>query len=709
MPRHRTSRRDACNVDMPRCSADAGAVTAADAGSERHPEPTRRRWAAARAAVRAFVAARHSPRLAEQLLPRDHDEHDATTVRAPAAASFAGLAALYPTLLDAAQRKQHGAWFTSDALAQPTVARTLEPLLRGERTRLRLCDPAVGGGTFLLAALRELVRAGMRPRDAAMCLHGVDTDSTAAALAALAIWEACGDDAPDTCALALQVCHGDGLLDLGDGTFDAVLTNPPWETLQSGPHAPARVAALRPHFHHQGRGKLYTYRLFVERAHRLLREGGRFGLLVPASLGFDRDAEPLRRLLLDECEWQWLFGFENTKKLFAIDGRYRFAAIVGSKGGTTARVQVAFGRSDVADWAAAAPAHTLYERDALRALSPASGTFVEVEDARDLDVLQRLHGNARPLLGAQGAFTWRQGDFNMTSDRGVFVLRAEAEADGHARGADGVWHRQGCDDLLPLYQGAMVYDLHPNAAAHASGTGHGTRWQPPAALDDLRPVYLVAAGPWRAAAAKRLPARLVLRALSNATNERTAVTCLLPDVPCGNSLGVLVPRAATATPLREMAAGAAVLGSLAFDWALRLRLGGTNLNRFVLEDCVVPRLDDATGHELAQLALRLCAVLPWHTSLWQHAATEGWAPHEGPAAADGERRQLATRIDVLVGRAFALTADDIDWIVRGCDRPRATNSHRKGFWRVDRSLPPGERRPVRWRLQSRSAGSRAAP
>ena len=56
---------------------------------------------------------------------------------------------------------------------------------------------------------------------------------------------------------------------------------------------------------------------------------------MPASLWFDRDAAALRQLLLDECTWEWLYGFENRNKLFAIDSRYRFAILVGSKGGST--------------------------------------------------------------------------------------------------------------------------------------------------------------------------------------------------------------------------------------------------------------------------------------------------------------------------------------------------------------------------------------
>ncbi|HEX6810318.1 MAG TPA: N-6 DNA methylase, partial [Planctomycetota bacterium] len=602
------------------------------------------------------------------------------------------------------QRKQRGAWFTPLSLAEPTVARTLAPLLRDkDPTRLRICDPAVGGGTFLLAALRTLTTAGLRARDAVTCLHGVDLDSTATALAVLALCEACGDDAPDPTALATHLRAGDGLIDLAQGHFDAVLTNPPWETMQSGEDAAARVANLRPRFLHQGRGKLFTYRLFVERAHQLLRPGGRFGLIVPASLWFDREAEPLRRLLLEQCEWEWLFGFENRQKVFAIDSRYRFAAIVGAKGGATQSVAVAFGRRDVADWAAAAPVHTRYESAELQALSPHSGAFVEVDDRRDLEVLRRLHAGSRPLLGRDGAFVWRQGDFNMTSDREHFVARGDAEAQGYTRCDDAVWRRRGQQDLLPLYQGAMIHDLHPNAGAHVRGTGHGTAWEPPAAIDELRPAWLVAAGPWRQTALQRGRARIALRALSNATNERTAIACLLPDVPCGNSLGVLEPRLHLAAPLRAIAAGAALMSSLAFDWAVRLRLGGTNLNGFVLADCVLPRLDAATENELATLALRLCAVLPWHAPLWQQAVDEGWLGAREPALDPELRSALATRIDVLAGRAFGLAADDVAWIVRGCELPSSTLArrrspagHDKGFWRVDRELPPDRRRPCRW-------------
>ncbi|MFY9346096.1 MAG: hypothetical protein WAT39_26635, partial [Planctomycetota bacterium] len=539
--------------------------------------------------------------------------------------------------------------------------------------------------------------AGWSGRRAVRCLHGVDVDGTAAALAALAVWEEAGDRALDPLAIAAQIRAGDGLVDLVPGSFDAVLTNPPWETLQSGPDAAARVAALRPRFRHQGRGKLFTYRLFVERAHELLRTGGRLGAIVPASLWFDRDAEPLRRLLLDECGWEWSFGMENRKRLFPIDSRYRFGIVIAQKGGATTAMKTAFGRADAGEWAAAEPPHVIYGRDELRAASPHSGAFVEVEHRTDLELLLRMQRAGTPLTGAGGVFTWRQGDFNMTADHDQFVPCERAEADGWLQGGDAVWRRPGHPDLLPLWQGAMQYDLQPNTGAHVGGTGHQTKWAAPVDPHRLGPAFLVAAAPWRAAALRRCRTRIALRALSNATNERTAIACLLPDVPCGNSLGVLEPRLHTSSPLRLLAFGAAVLGSLSFDWSLRLRLGGTNLNGFVLADCVLPRADDAVVAELATLALRLCGTLSAHDSLWTMARAEGWAADARPATAPQERRALATRIDVLVGRAFALERDDVAWITRGCGSDEAGVAFPKGFFRIERDLAPAERRPARWR------------
>lgn len=618
----------------------------------------------------------------------------------PRVESFAELATLYPQWLAGPSRKASGAWFTPRELAEPLAERTLAPLQRAG-SGLRIVDPACGGGAFLVAALRARTAAGARARDVATReLHGIDSDPTAAALAAWLVHEACGDDAPPIEAIETNVRAGDGLVDLEPGTFDVVVGNPPWETVQKGQGLDGRVlpTGASP-LGLAERGKTYTYRLFAARALELLRPGGRLGLVLPASLYFDRDARALREHLLHRCRWEWLYAFENRERVFAIDGRYRFCAIVAETAASTEVLRAAFARTDLREWAMPEPPHLAVRPADLIAASPSSGSFVEVCHERDLELLRRMHRRGRPLLGDGADFVWRQGDFNMTTDRDHFVPAHEAKARGYRQHEDGVFRDARGRELHPLLQGAMIDLLHPNHGAYAGGEGRAVRWTAPARTDRIEPQYLVAT----ADLPRDLVPRVAVRALSNATNARTTIACLVEGRPTGNSLGVL--RALDRErPLLRLACATGVLASLSFDWAMRQRLAGTNLNAFVLADTVLPETSDAIASSIARRVLQLCAVQPWHGELWRNAHREGWVgPEATPIVAPAARADLRVELEVLVARAFGFGLDDLAWMLRDCDWPcerlrdrRATQQlEAKGFWRVDRELEPEQRLPVR--------------
>ncbi len=128
------------------------------------------------------------------------------------------------------RRRRSGSHYTSRELAQRIVADALSPLLGSDRRTLRVCDPAMGTGAFLLAAGRLLVARWAHSADSAAqrdvwehvlarCLHGVDTDPLAVriARASLAI-EASSPGMPliDTPGLR----HGDALVGLSFGAHD---------------------------------------------------------------------------------------------------------------------------------------------------------------------------------------------------------------------------------------------------------------------------------------------------------------------------------------------------------------------------------------------------------------------------------------------------------------------------------------------------------
>ncbi|MHC5063776.1 MAG: N-6 DNA methylase, partial [Planctomycetota bacterium] len=112
--------------------------------------------------------------------------------------------------LDRGRRKASGSFYTPAELARTTVARGLEPCLRDpERIlELKICDPAMGAGGFLLPALDHLAAAlqaarvakGERPDPiecaalvAENCLYGVDLDPLAVQLTGMLIWFRVGD------------------------------------------------------------------------------------------------------------------------------------------------------------------------------------------------------------------------------------------------------------------------------------------------------------------------------------------------------------------------------------------------------------------------------------------------------------------------------------------------------------------------------------
>ncbi len=112
------------------------------------------------------------------------------------------------------ERKATGSFYTPRPLTEFLVRRTLHPLVEhkaaDEILALRVVDPAMGSGAFLVAACRYLAdqcehalvregrwqasevtaadRAGLRRQVAERCLYGVDLNPTAVQLARLSLW-----------------------------------------------------------------------------------------------------------------------------------------------------------------------------------------------------------------------------------------------------------------------------------------------------------------------------------------------------------------------------------------------------------------------------------------------------------------------------------------------------------------------------------------
>lgn len=449
-------------------------------------------------------------------------------------------------------------------------------------------------------------------------------------------------------------------------------------------------ADARHPYRHQGSADLNTYKLFVEQAHALLRDGGQMALITPSGLYTDKGSVDLRKLLLDRCSWRWLYGFENRDKVFDIDSRFKFAVTIAQKGGATRAIRAAFMRHDLADWAEAKGVLE-YPAERVRAFSPKSLSVLEIRDERDLAVLAKIYANS-VLLGDDGPDGWGiryATEFHMTNDSKLFIPRDKAEAAGYRADQYGRWIGPEGDVLLPLYEGRMIGQFDFSKKGWVTGKGRGAVWRDiPWEKKVIEPQFLMSEADFRRSFPPQ-PYKLLMMNISSATNERTMFAALTPDYPANHALAALAPNAATSAP-----ALSAALSSFVFDSALRLRLGGLNVSWFVLEESPLPRPTEAARH-LTDASVRLCAVAPV-LALARGSGSGRVAIH--PA----ERLRLRCVLDATAGALSGLVSDDLRWILRDCDHPLERISgiafrrslDPKGFWRIDKDKDPELRHTV---------------
>ncbi|WP_062990386.1 Eco57I restriction-modification methylase domain-containing protein [Nocardia anaemiae] len=198
----------------------------------------------------------------------------------------------------ARDRKRHGRHYTPPALARFLARRLLEYVPGGGV--LRVLDPACGDGELLLAldgVVREML-PGVRVE-----LVGYDLDAAGVATAR---------ERAAAAGVAVEWHVGDFLIESAGivaGSFDAIITNPPYVRTQQLGGKTARL--LSKQFGLQGRIDL-THP-FVAVAPRLLRSGGVLGLLCANRFLTTKAGANIRSLLRTELAPVELYDLGDTK------------------------------------------------------------------------------------------------------------------------------------------------------------------------------------------------------------------------------------------------------------------------------------------------------------------------------------------------------------------------------------------------------------
>jgi hypothetical protein len=253
------------------------------------------------------------------------------------------------------------------------------------------------------------------------------------------------------------------------------------------------------------------------------------------------------------------------------------------------------------------------------------------------------------------------------------------------------------DIALPLYEGRMIGQFDFSEKGWVSGKGRSAVWRDiPWGEKVIEPQYLMSALAYEDNVGPNI-SRIGFMAIGSSTNSRSMISSHILGSPCGNSISILQPASAS-----NQFALLSILNSFSYDFLLRARMGGINLNYFVIEE--TPLIPEGSRDHLSLSLLRLnlphirfadewnknryeISIIPWRR-LW--AVT----PHE--------RLRLRCILDAVVAELYGLSWDDLAWILRDCDWPVEKLAEKsfsrmldpKGFWRVDKEREPELRHTV---------------
>jgi hypothetical protein len=514
------------------------------------------------------------------------------------------------------------------------------------------------------------------------------------------------------------------------GGFDAVVGNPPWEVLKceadsvlmahdglyrcypastrrqlrqrlkkgAGNHAAeynARVERHRAQNHwfsnvgnkqrpylFQGGGDFNTFKLFTEQCHALCSTNGRIGLVLPSGFYSDHGAAKLRKMLFETCQVEWIFGFENRKRIFHIDGRQKFCIVTAQKGKTTKEISTAFLQTRADAFADPQPVAVPYPLALVQTLSPADNALLEVRTGEELQVMHKLSKTGTVLKDLCPSRFRYVREFDMSNRRGLMKPVSLLEERGFRRAPVDLW-KHGDRWAAPVYQGSMFRQFEPCVGGNST---------------PISPRYLMLASDFAQTERAVLDFKVAVRRIARNSDKRTLIAAVVPPLPCGDKAPVLH----FANDIEALAV-TAVLNSFAADFFARRICSGTNFDRHHLFRIPIPPLALEVQEWLGRLCLELNGTHPLFDPLWQRL---GWSR---PAVVENETRQRAARIetrariDAVVGALYGLTKQELEVVLVDChhpadrlqDRTFAGGLDPRGFWREDKDLDPELRLPAR--------------
>ena len=453
--------------------------------------------------------------------------------------------------------------------------------------------------------------------------------------------------------------------------------------------AQSRFVRLSGRFNLTATGDIDLYPMFAELCLTFSKEA--WGLVLPTGIAVNDSNKAFFSKLIDENRLVSLYDFENREALFDIHRMFKFCLLTAGKPQDKARtVSGGFYLTRLDHLLDPRRIYTLQTSDFAR-LNPNTKTCPVFRTSRDAALTAKIYRHSTILLNEQnGENPWNVkfgSMIHMSNDSHLFRTYTQLMEAGATYQAPN-FILEG-ETYVPLYEGKMIWFYNHHYASWPIG-GDRPNSIPNIEVEDLSNVSSSVL-PWYWSPIEDIMSKLEkvdndqniiwkwehkwllgYRKISNATNERTFVSSIIP-LPNGagdSIIYIMIDNVIHSALVQGM------FSSLTFDYISKQKMGGSNMNNFITKQLPVLTPDQiplAAQWQIVRRVAELCYfnhdLDGWAEELWEEMTEDQRAelPQLGnkqPWIFNPDRRALLqAELDAIFAHLYGLTTEDLRYIL----------------------------------------------
>jgi len=452
-----------------------------------------------------------------------------------------------------------------------------------------------------------------------------------------------------------------------------------------------------------GRGDINTYTIFAEAMRHIITPNGRVGCIVPSGIVTDDTTKYFFRDLMESHTLVSVNSFENEDFIFpAVHHATKFCLLTIS--GTERPQKVAdfiFFVRKISDLLEEERHFSLSATD-ITLFNPNTRTCPIFRSKRDVELNKAIYTQV-PIFITEIPYEDNPWNvkfsmmFQMANDSHLFRNREQLENEGWT--LKGNSFVNGNEVYLPLYEGKMVsyfdhrfgtYEGQTQRQANQGKLPELTEYQHADPFLLSIPRYWIHESHMPDLMHDGRKGLIVFRDVARSTDARTAIFSVLPVVPCGHKIPIVVldPRKTC-----EVAYLTTCFSSFIFDYLARQKLGGTSMSFFIIKQLpVLPPSQYAATCTWNDHTLLGDWILPRALELtytaWDLEPFAKDCGYNGPPFRWNEERRFLLRceLDAAYFHLYDIGRDDVDYIMETFPIVKRKDEKHYGEYRTKRVI-----------------------